>query len=1239
MAGASPSSPSSAPAPRIFGDVQPSERATNGDSAQLSHSTNRLSLNSAAKTPPPSSPAMLSHPRASDQFRVASSPARHSSPNGPSRSPSAVNVDLRSSSPGLARKKSTSSLRGGETPTPPRKPVPRRSSSSLVPSSPTAGSSKVPLAATVEEGPSLTAATVASEYLRRDIASHNAPGMSVDAIVVLHDSCYGHRYSRPKTKNSTLSMIVERPERIEASILGVSAAYVRLGERHTGGQNAPHPERDPSGKLPFKIRKTLRSVDITSPVVTNVHGTGWMQELRGMCDSAASKLASTGKELSRSYENPGQPDQPAKAKLHEGDLYLCPESLAAFQGALGAVCDGVDAVFEGSRTGQGPFRAFVCIRPPGHHCSSDYPSGFCWLNNVHVGIEHAAQGHGLTHAAIIDFDLHHGDGSQAIAWDHNAKVGKLPRNTPNSKKTAIGYFSLHDINSYPCEDGDIEKVQNASLCIENAHGQSIWNVHLQPWKTEEEFWHLYETRYSVLIHKARAFLQTHTERLRTLPNYPQPTAAIFLSAGFDASEWESQGMQRHKVNVPSEFYARITRDIVRLSQEECTGVEGRVISTLEGGYSDRALISGVLSHLSGLCEPADPAVLKQATANDDELGVETLQRLDHLDLNEGSVPKDPAPRTTYNSEWWHSSSLTSLETLVNSTTVPAPMKKPRSTSNTPSNYFTPTQSFTAKAVDPSKLYRTASGTFRQASPNTIRAPTPPPPEVDWATATHELSKLLIPTDRQTKSCKPEELAEPRVKKERQSTTALPSDSAATSGRQLRDRKVKSANYTDPTLEETVPALNTSKANRRKTIADLSLISDITGEVLGQARPSHSRRRSSAASSIGSVSTIAPSAVVATKTVKSLTVKPVVSGLHVKKTRVVSDVRHGNGEQYAIQQPLAAPVPSTYASKPKTTRQSPRKERPTTSTEYSDMDQLTSGIKRINLKVPPRDEYEARQAQKVTDEAKKKKAGVKTAARKPPASRASKTAGNGTAKSAPAKESKGIAEPSKRTQFPIVSKIEEPSVLAVPEVPMPSQEGSSCVLPRSQQLHGGAPDSALGRLDNILDPAADPSSSTNLSALPLSRPFHPPVTDVPDPLTISPYGYTFAQNPPAIPSQLISQASQASDHSSAQCLSGQQTTQVAQKHDQPSQQRAPHTDSDVAGGSILPLTKQMGQLPVFTANGVIPFGSGAVFPTAVAPGTTVADGRENAAPSPNGEVVPATRKDAKDIWEVPETPQR
>ncbi|KAF2094288.1 Arginase/deacetylase [Rhizodiscina lignyota] len=831
---------------------RPATNGVNNNDDTLSDSLRNLSLNGPAVT--------NGARRNSDRYASLSSQSPSTTrPSALRRSSSALSVDRRSASPALTRKTSTSSLRNGDSSGTPLRSSSRRSSAHFL-SSPTFGG-RSPLAPQMEEAlpPPPTAASIAADHFRKELDLHGTDTSKVNTVVILHDACYGHRYSRPKTSKSTLSMIVERPERIHAGILGITSAYIRLGERHAEGQNPPHPRKEPNPALPFKIKRTSRSMPVTSPVVTNVHGTAWMSELKTMCESAGQKLATTGKELVR-------PDAGArgasagKAKLHEGDLYLCSESLDAFQGALGGVCDGIDAVFEGVKSGQGPSSAFVCIRPPGHHCSADFPSGFCWLNNVHVGIEYATQTHGLTHAAIIDFDLHHGDGSQAITWRHNAKVAKMPAKTPASKKTAIGYFSLHDINSYPCEEGEDEKVQNASLCIENAHGQSIWNVHLQPWKTETEFWQLYESRYTILLDKARNFLRAHTQRLRSAPNLPQSKAAIFLSAGFDASEWESQGMQRHKVNVPTEFYARLTADVVKLSKEEDLAVDGRIISVLEGGYSDRALTSGVLSHLAGLCEGQtaleDEKRMQNGLAWDmgKQMAALALGTIDVKMEDEDEMPTSKVQKTySYKPEWWHISSLSELELLSNPA-PPQPPKKPART-GAPPTYSSPTQSFTAKVVDPTKI-RTSSGRYA-SSTSPSRMPTPPPPDVDWATAAFELHKLLVPTDRETKSCKPEHLSETRAKKDRQSvigpTQPQPLSTALNAGgRQLRDRKARAPNYADPQSdnESVTSRRSVSHSDRRRTIAEFPLVPSEENIHPGG-------RRLSVASNVSGVSGVAP----------------------------------------------------------------------------------------------------------------------------------------------------------------------------------------------------------------------------------------------------------------------------------------------------------------------------------------------------------------------------------------------
>ena len=800
----------------------------------------------------------------------------------------------------------------------------------------------------IEEPVPLTAPQIAAEHFTRELLAHAHPDSAAETVVILHDACYGHRYSRLKTTKSTLSMIVERPERIHASVLGASTAYVRLGGHHGGANNAPHPSATEAASPPFKIRRTGRSMDITSSFVTNVHGTEWMSELRTMCDAAGEKIAAGAKELSRS----ATPTNPEKRKLHEGDLYLSPESLNAFQGALGGVAEAVDTVFApGSQTK----RAFVAVRPPGHHCSADHPSGFCWLNNVHVGIEYAAQVHGLTHAAILDFDLHHGDGSQAITWERNRKNNEKRLNAkPNSKLKLgpdIGYYSLHDINSYPCEMGDDEKVQAASLCIDNAHGQSIWNVHLQPWKTVDEFWLLYETRYRVLLDKTRRFLRHHTSKLRA-EGKVTPRSAVFISAGFDASEWEGAGMQRHKVNVPTEFYARLTRDVVELAQEEDLECDGRVISVLEGGYSDRALCSGVLSHLSGLCGTSKDTALKSEASD-------TVQ-LDQMMRGLGIGGKALSVPLYYDREWWSAANLTALELKVN---PPPPALGKKMRLGPQKTYATPTESFAYKVVDTDRFARSISGTMREVA-RPARPPTPPPPEVDWVIATQELSKLLIPTDRQTRSCMPDELAGVRTKKERMSAMPVLTSEESSKPRQLRDRKSKAPAYPESSHSDELESLRSvSRSSRRQTIADLP--SSDQSEAQLQRRASRRLSASSALSSVTGDLGTAPPPVPKTRptTATNGPSRPSTSSgptVPVKKTRMPAPTKP------KAPTVSSAPVSPKRSNKPPTTVSSSTTSNsinPTASSN-NDVDDLASGLKKITLKVGTKEEHDRKQKEKV-----------------------------------------------------------------------------------------------------------------------------------------------------------------------------------------------------------------------------------------------------------------------------------
>jgi histone deacetylase HOS3 len=1065
----------------------------------------------------------------------------------------------------------------------------------------------------VEETPPLRACDVAEDYFKRELAVHEgmAGAVSAGTIVIVHDQCYGHRFSRPKTPKSTLALIMERPERILASVLGISAAYVRLGERHCQGSNPPQPSQNPD-RVPFKIRKTSRLIDITSPVVTNVHGVKWMEELKSLCVNAERKLATTAKELIR--EGPNVPGQPPKAEFHSGDLYLCAESLNAFQGALGGVLDAVDAVFQGTSMGTGPSRAFVCVRPPGHHCSADFPSGFCWINNVHVGIEHAITQYGLTHAAIIDFDLHHGDGSQSITWERNKKVRNLHKNTPNWKKTSIGYFSLHDINSYPCEDGEDAKVQAASLCIDNAHGQSIWNIHLENWNTIEEFWGIYEEKYLVLLEKTRQYLKHHTNRLKNTANHPTPKAAIFLSAGFDASEWETSGMQRHAVNVPTEFYARFTRDVVRLAEEADTGVEGRVISVLEGGYSERALASGVFSHISGL---TDGQVWSDSRPSRG-LAADMRQRLgglSRLSMQDDDIPTQVTESTStptpvnYDPHWWQESNLAELQNLVSPGPAVIP-KKPRT--GPPPTYSSPTQSFAAKVVDPSKMYRPVPGKYMSASPS--RAPTPPLPDVDWATAARALSKLLIPSDRQTESCKPEELAEPKIKKEKPAPV-LASVRHDPSGRQLRGRKP--ATYADPDSgDERLLARPISRANRRRTIADLPLAVEEP--------PAGTRvvsRRMSIASSVGSVTgdmgASRPSSVATSR--RSVTPAPSVippNGVQVKKARGTSTA----ASRIPKNQPPPVPrVPSGYANKTVAVA---------TLSKENEMDQLTGGLKRITLKLPPKEEYEAREKQKEAE----KKALAKS--RKLAAPRVLKTTTKAAGKPVATKKALGRPPKLSKPPSPLEQEVAAPLPILSPEPPR-IETAATATLEAPQPVHQDRVPSVLPTESErrvSVEPIHPPTELREIGISPDQLPKPTFTTEVGPMPTISP---PRPDTPPPPPPTTIPMFVHHNPHSFGAPSTVNGNQMVGEEPHVPLQWLPPNTDAVLPTNAAAvhpimspPIKRQ--DLPRFAANGMIPFASNlnSATTTTGAPSDLV-----------GGDTKSIAAEEVRDIWEVPETPTR
>lgn len=426
--------------------------------------------------------------------------------------------------------------------------------------------------------------------------------------VFLQDACLQHKYIR--TRDS--SHIVERPERLRAVKTGLCAAIARLEETHpvstSSSEDAISSDTDsliaaienlkleqaqtdsllPKGH-PVQLVRSSAKVDILSDSAVkyihgDVDGDTYLEKLTEWTRHSIDKIST------------GQSEIPSE--LPQGDLYLCPTSLDAIQGALGTVCEAVDTVMKHVEgPSDTPRRAFVVVRPPGHHCGENTPCGFCFVNNVAVGAAHAHLKHGVNRVVILDIDLHHGNGTQSIVWQINEEAyrAKLEADpgAPVKPSLQVYYGSVHDILSFPCEDGKPDLVQAASVSIHGPHGQYIENVHLEPFESEAQFWDVhYNGAYSRLLRKAEDFV-------KNTGGASSDDTLIFISAGFDASEYETPSMSRHNRKVPTTFFYHFTRDVCAFANK---WAKGRIVSVLEGGYSDKALLSGAMAHLTGLVD-------------------------------------------------------------------------------------------------------------------------------------------------------------------------------------------------------------------------------------------------------------------------------------------------------------------------------------------------------------------------------------------------------------------------------------------------------------------------------------------------------------------------------------------------------------------------------------------------------------------------------------------------------------
>ncbi|QWD80240.1 histone deacetylase family protein [Polynucleobacter sp. MWH-Spelu-300-X4] len=214
---------------------------------------------------------------------------------------------------------------------------------------------------------------------------------------------------------------------------------------------------------------------------------------------------------------------------------------AALRSAGGAIA-AVDAVMSGEVK-----NAFTCLRPPGHHAEPHLAMGFCFFNNIAIAAKHALEKHGVDRVAIIDFDVHHGNGTEA-AFKNDPRV------------LMCSYFQ-HPFYPYSGADVDLPNMVNVPLPA-YTDGVAVREVVELAW----------------------------LPRLREFK--PQ---LILISAGFDAHREDDMG----QMALVEADYAWITRQLMTVANETA---QGRIVSCLEGGYSLSALARSVVAHLKELAD-------------------------------------------------------------------------------------------------------------------------------------------------------------------------------------------------------------------------------------------------------------------------------------------------------------------------------------------------------------------------------------------------------------------------------------------------------------------------------------------------------------------------------------------------------------------------------------------------------------------------------------------------------------
>ena len=228
--------------------------------------------------------------------------------------------------------------------------------------------------------------------------------------------------------------------------------------------------------------------------------------------------------------------------LDGGDTMMEPSSWEAALRGVGATLQAVDRVLAGDAQ-----NAFVASRPPGHHAETERAMGFCLFNNISIGARHAQRKHGLARVAIVDFDVHHGNGTQQIFYSD----------------PSVLYASTHQMPLFP-----------GTGAVRETGVGNIFNSPLAPGDGGAELRAAFQDRIVPALHAFSPEL-------------------IIVSAGFDAHERDPLG----SLTMTAADFAWVTRELMTSAEKLC---DGRLVAVLEGGYDLQGLTDSVTAHVGEL---------------------------------------------------------------------------------------------------------------------------------------------------------------------------------------------------------------------------------------------------------------------------------------------------------------------------------------------------------------------------------------------------------------------------------------------------------------------------------------------------------------------------------------------------------------------------------------------------------------------------------------------------------------